>query len=604
RWPDGRIENERPLEFLGLGHFGQVIRDIEKANGYGCNIIQIEFGPASVLVGEDKISTEPIEGFLAVCDRAAKANVAVNLLVSPHYFPDWAYEKWPHLRDGGGGFLKVDVQASEARQVYEKFLRVTIPRIKDHPALHSICLSNEPVYTEGHKSQVVRQKWHEWLAARYGTVDVLNKRWGADYADFASIPPVSPDEFTPAPIAYDFVRFNCEAFAEFHAWMAGVIRQMAPKLPLHAKIMICPNFQRHGHGPWSVSPELFAQFSDFNGNDAWKNYVGRGPWANQWQDETMGYDFQRSMADRPVFNSENHLIPDRNFEPVPPEHIANVYWQGAIHGQGATTTWVWERTYSYTDDTSGSIMHRPACVEAMGRTGLDLMRLATEVTAFQRMPIEAVLVWSPASIVAGQEYLNQTRLAYEALNFQGIRIGFVTERQLAQAAETGELPAPLGKVKVIVAAGAIRTPETTLAALAEFRERGGKVLCLGECFTHDEYGRKREKTMESVPLPATSREAFDLVGKYLAAVPLQGPARLETQDGKPVWGVEYLAVRHQGRLLVNLANYLNEPQRVRVLVGEKAADGKAVGGTDLLGGQAIGETFDLPPLQPVLLDTR
>ena len=169
--------------------------------------------------------------------------MAVNLLVSPHYFPDWAYEKWPHLRDGGGGFLKVDVQAPEARQVYEKFLRVTIPRIKDHPALHSICLSNEPVYTEGHKSQVVRQKWHEWLAARHGTVDALNKRWGSDYADFASIPPVSPDEFTPSPIAYDFVLFNCEAFAEFHAWMAGVIREMAPKLPLHAKIMICPNFQ-------------------------------------------------------------------------------------------------------------------------------------------------------------------------------------------------------------------------------------------------------------------------------------------------------------------------------------------------------------------------
>jgi hypothetical protein len=310
------------------------------------------------------------------------------------------------------------------------------------------------------------------------------------------------------------------------------------------------------------------------------------------------------MADRPVFNSENHLIPDRCFEPVPPEHIANVYWQGAIHGQSATTTWVWERTYSCTDDTSGSIMHRPACVEAMGRTGLDLMRLAPEVTTFQRMPVEAVLVWSPASIVAGQEYLNQTRLAYEALNFQGIRLGFVTERQLALAAETGELPPPLHKVKAIVAAGAVRTPETTVTALAKFCKRGGRVLCLGECFTHDEYGQRRGKTGESLPMPATSREAFDLVGTFLDDVPLQRPARLETPDGKPVWGVEYLAVRHEGRLLVNLANYLNESQRVRVVVGEEPVGQKPVGGTDLLSGRALGETIELPPLQPVLLDTK
>ena len=485
------MEGDWPVQFVGVGHFNQVRSDIEKLTGYGQNIIQIEFGPRSVVTGPEKISTGAIESFLAILDRAAAAGVAVNLLISPHYFPDWAYEKWPHLRDAGGGFLKVDIHAPEARQVYEKFLRTVIPRLRHHPALHSICLSNEPVFTDAEKSRFVRERWHDWLEQRHGTIAELNRRWNSDHADFASIP-VPSAEFESSPLVYDFVCFNQESFAAFHGWMASIIREMAPDIPLHAKIMICANFARHAHGPWSVSPELFATLSDYNGNDAWKYPRKEGPWASAWQDENMGYDFQRSVADEPVFNSENHLIPDRTFDHVPASHISNVFWQGAVHGQSATTTWVWERTYSAKHNFAGSILHRPQCVEAMGRTGLDLMRLSKEVTMLQKAPIQIALLWSPASLVAGQEYLNMLKQAYEAWNFCGVRVGFVTERQLAACAETGVLPGPLSTARLVVATGVSRTPESTIAALAKYQERGGKVLLIGPCFAEDEYGATRE----------------------------------------------------------------------------------------------------------------
>ena len=339
--------------------------------------------------------------------------------------------------------------------------------------------------------------------------------------------------------------------------------------------------------------------SDFNGNDAWKYPQKHGPWASAWQGENGGYDFQRSMVDKPIFNSENHLIPDRTFDFVPPSHISNVFWQGAVHGQSATTTWVWERSYSYTSDTAGSIMHRPRCVEAMGRTGLDLMRLSKELTALQKAPIQVALVWSPASLVAGQEYLDQLTRAYEALNFCGVRLGFVTERQLAACAETGKLPKTLGSVKLIVAPGVSRTPQTTLSALGKYQERGGKVLLIGPCFTHDEYGTERETTgpfPKPLAPPADSEEAFPILAEQIRTLPIERSVELRRADGSLAFGVEHLAVQHGGRLLVNFCNYLNQPQTLSVLM-----NGKAVSGTDLRTGRILGKTFELQPLEPVLL---
>jgi len=423
--------------FIGHGHFGQVRRDVERFPAYGFNILQIEFGPNSVFPAENEVSDRAVQDFLAVCDRAAQAGVAVNLLISPHYFPGWALEKWPHLRECRGGFLRFCIHAPESRQILERYLRYIIPRIQDHPALHSICLTNEPVSVELTKCRYVPQLWHQWLRREHGDLATLNRRWGTNYQSFDDIPVPEP-RFEAAPLVYDFVRFNQETFAAWHRWLADLIHEMAPHLPVHAKIMMGAHFGRHSHGPWSVDPELFGQLSDINGNDCVKWYARRGDWACHWQTENMAYDFQRSMADKPVFNSENHLIPDRDTDYVPPDYIRNVYWQGAVHGQSATTTWVWERTYSPTSDFAGSIMHRPACVEAMGQTGLDLMRLAPEVTALQRLEPPVALLWSLASVVYDQGHLSVLRQAYEALNFCGVKLGFVTERQLASG--TGSPP--------------------------------------------------------------------------------------------------------------------------------------------------------------------
>ncbi len=123
RWPDGHTETNWPLQFVGVGHFGQVQRDVEKLPGYGMNLIQVEFGPRSVVVGENAIETEVIDKYVTLLDRAARSGVGVILLLSPHYFPEWAVKKWPHLRDAEGGLLPIEATAKHPRRVDYEYER-------------------------------------------------------------------------------------------------------------------------------------------------------------------------------------------------------------------------------------------------------------------------------------------------------------------------------------------------------------------------------------------------------------------------------------------------------------------------------------------------
>ena len=164
-----RRNGGRPVFFTGFGHFGQVVADMEKWPHYGANIIQIEFGPHGVFPAEGQTSDAPMREMLQTLDRAQKAGVAVCLLISPHYFPHWALAKWPHLRKQREGFLQYCLHAPESRELLRRFIATAIAPLKDHPALHSICLSNEPV-NEEEPCEFAKQQWQSWLEKRHGDV--------------------------------------------------------------------------------------------------------------------------------------------------------------------------------------------------------------------------------------------------------------------------------------------------------------------------------------------------------------------------------------------------------------------------------------------------
>ncbi len=593
----GGTPQERPVFFTGYGHFGQVVSDMEKWPDYGVNIIQIELGPSRVFPSEGRTDEAPVRELSRVLDRAQKSGVAVCLLISPHYMPGWALEKWPQLRVHREGFLQYCLHAREGRELLQQFVRAALAPIKDHPALHSICLSNEPV-NEEEPCEPGRQRWRTWLEKRHGTIARLNALCGSNFAAFAAVPLPNPFGPRPAPALWmDYIRFNQEFFADWHRMLADAVHEVAPRLPVHTKAMTW-TLINNGDIKYGVDATLFARFSDINGNDSVNFYdFGDGEFAQGWQLNAMGHDLQRSVLDAPVFNTENHLIEDRDTRYVPAAHVRAALWQAAVHGQSATAIWVWERTFDPKSDFAGSIMHRPACAEAVGIVNYDLNRAALEVTALQQAPAQALVLQSmTASVWDGGGYSDCLRKLYAALSFTGLKLGFVTERQL----ETGFVP----QAQVVFVPGVVHLSGAALAALRQFK---GRVVLVGgdDVLTRDEYGRERRPelaTVDKLPFRHGSTSSRNLHEQVLAKLPawdLHPTLELREAGQQPAWGVEWRSTEMAQGTVVNLCSYRREPVTVVLVRG-----GQPTAAQEVLTGRPVDGPLVLAPLEVRLLKLR
>ncbi|MCX6926292.1 MAG: beta-galactosidase [Verrucomicrobia bacterium] len=589
-------QNGRPVYFTGVGHFGQVRQVSPMLSDYGLKIIEFEMGPANGLPTPDTVDLEAIrQNVVRWLDQAAAHNVAVNLLISPHYFPQWAFEADPAHRQCGQGFLKFCIEAPNTRVMMEKWLDALMPLIAHHPALHSICLSNEPQY-QG-RCAYERARFQEWLRAKWGSIRKANEVYGTDFRRFEDIE--LPQNASPYGLYFDRWRFNQDRFVAFHTMLRERIHRYDPDLPVHAKVM-SHAFEDPGRFEVGIDYERFTQLDRIAGNDCVMAFTGEGPgeYACDWQTMAMNYTLQHSVApDRPIFNSENHLIGDGDTRYIPENYIRTVYWQEAVHGQGATTTWVWERGQS--GDLAENILTRANCVRAFGRVALDLQRLAPEVHALSQAPAQLAILYGYSSLLPSKDYVDEARAAFEGAYFTDAVTDFVSERQI----ESGKL----ARYKLVVVPRASHAPDGVVQALNEYIRNGGTVMTVGLCVTQDEYGRVRQQGLVSsgrgrlvvYPDPLTAHAYRDILDRLLDQAGASRPIQIAGAHGEPVWGVNVRAIEENGRLLVNLLNLSWAPQQVQLVT--KPAVKHAL---NLMDCKQIEFPFTLSPLEPLVLALR
>ncbi|GBG09990.1 hypothetical protein PAT3040_04674 [Paenibacillus agaridevorans] len=500
-----------------------------------------------------------------VLENARDNHIAVNLLLSPHYFPDWVLKKHPETAATHTGFLKFNIDQPLSRQIIEDYLRALIPLVKDYSSLHSITLTNEPVY-QSNRNPYYLPLWQAYLEELYdGSIEELNRIYDTAYASFGEV--LMPSAIAPSPAVYDWVTFNNRLFADWHQWMADIIHDMAPDLPVQAKVMA--NLESSLN--WGVDYEQFSELSDINGNDAY-NLIGDGP--EGFMKELSFYDLQRSFKRAPIFNSEHHFIKDGDDQYMPDQakRVRAVLWQGAVHGRSASTGWVWERTYDSTSDFEGSLLHRPDVVVDIGRTNHDLNRLAKEVTALQNVVPRTAILYSLASGVYDTHYDETLRRAYQALAYSGQRIGFVTEKQAAAG--------KLTDYELLVVPAAAHVSAATLTAVESFSRAGGKVVLIGgESLTKDEHNQPLDMNLHgqlasrSVILSASAGSGdirtalLPLLGQ-MNALPV---ALTDLSTGQLVWDAGWQIAEHDGRLLLNVVNYSGEAKQIQTVYNGQAA---------------------------------
>ena len=582
--------------FIGYGHFEQVIRDLDYLPEVAANLIQIEIGPRHVFpeAGFQNPSDEVYRNRLETAFRSARKNdVKIALLLSPHYHPEWWLKAHPELAQANGMY-QYDVNTPESREMVERFLDWILPKLRDgncRDVLHSIVLANEPVWRGAKWSDArTRGEFADWLRQEFGTAAAFNAVSGKRFADFDAVLAATPAD--PA-VNYAFQRFRRESFAAFHRMIADKVKTYLPGMPVSVKIMMADLLTPAGVDD-AVDPELFADFSDYNGNDNYMMY-GEGQFVSNWIQTQLGHDLQYSLKPVRILNSENHMIRDGEMRFIPPEHIYTAIFEQLLQGAGGIVSWVWARNdyavHQRNDAVDGCIFHRPAAIAAHGRAALDGVRLAGAIAQFVEAPPEIALVYSPSSHIQNPgDYTTTLRNTFTALAFTGRKTGFISEKQLAAG--------KFGKLKAIVLTDVTHLDAKAAAALAKFAEQSGKLFLVGAPPAFDSWGNplKLRLAGEQVKNNLALDESTRFWREKLADL-LPLPFMLEAVGETGTTGVFFRAVSvADGEWLVNIVNYNRESRRLR-LSGPGAIE-------DLIGGGEFAPEFTLPPLKPLLLRIR
>jgi hypothetical protein len=587
RLRDGIFYNGgQPYFFDGYGHFGSVIRDLPDFPAIGVSLVQDGSAGPSSMNADGSLSANATNVLLGL-DRAARSGVRVDFLLSPHYYPAWA--EAPDLHNGNIGFLNFNIFHPKAKAAIGKWAEVMAERLKDKPALHSVCLANEPVYNSSGRDPYTRPEFTRYLREKHRDIAVLNALYGTSYARFEDVPvpPGAMPQKTEAQRAYyDWTCFNKQMFAGWHAWLDSTLKHNGLKAPTHTKIMVFQSLDRDKVG-WGVDPELMCQATDIAGCDDYAFFGGA--YAYDWLQNEFFYDLLHSFRGQSVFNSENHVIPD-NSPPshIPMNHARAVLWQGGLHHQGSTTIWVWEQAAD--PSLAGSIYFRPANIYGAGRAMLDLNRLGAEVAAINTARPRVVLLYSQPSIFWESKYQPTIYSLYTALNFLGQNITFISERQLAQG--------KAAKVDWLLVPNASHVLATTPAALARFVRSGGKILLAGkDSLRWDEYHRPLPQAdwhCQSIELKGSDEASAAVLRQALNS--LDFADLRDTATLKPAWGVEFRVVRHGNTTLVPLINFNKETKTLQLSAWAKH---RAV---DLLTGQPVDlNVIRAEPMLPRLL---
>jgi beta-galactosidase GanA len=382
----------------------------------------------------------------------------------------------------------------------------------------------------------------------------------------------------------------------WHQWMADLVHDEAPDVPVHSKFINRTLTNRRGMVQNGIDPAQFT-FTEINGNDTY-NTPAEG--VTGFMEYNAAYDLQRSLSEAPVFNSENHPIPneDTNYEPWLADHVGLAHWQGMVHGQGASTMWVWRRTYDQEANAGavGSILNRPDAVAAIGTTTLDANRLGEELVALQDVEPDVAILYSVANVVYSEDYLRSIFRPYAALQFGGQPVGFVDENSVEASGDA------FADYAAIVLPGVTHLPRATLRGLVSYVQNGGSVVVLGDVPERD----TRDQSLPSGPQETLATNAATLgieadhgaIRSAVADAGVSAPISVGDADtGDPIKGVEYHSVTHDGRRLVNIANYTRDAATVTI-----TADGTAVSpDRELIAAEPVaGTTLEVPALNAKL----
>lgn len=570
---------------------------------------------------DDKIYWEAtdqyLSEFLSWLDSLEENNQALSFLISPHYLTDGMKDYYPELKTGNAHtFPGYNVNSDVARQYIEEYLRVLMPYIKDRKTVQSICLANEPYMASSSMPEFYQPKWEEYLKNKYGTIDRLNEAWMENYDSFEGIS--MPDTQSYDMRFYDYIKFNDIQFTEWFKFMKDIIREYTD-VPVHAKLM--NTMGEHDHQGvdrrwkmhFGMNPEAFAEFCEISGNDVilYPNWVKAGEQGEL--EKSFCYDYQTSLRNSPVANTEDHIINDMDMtfdDDFYADFVETDLWQGAFHGRTISNVWTWDRANGNSSSIfNGLFLDRPDAVKAVTDVAMDLNRYSYEVSAVRNEKRDVAILYSISSRVYQQEYMNAVYKTYEACSYNGKHSIIINEEQIDK----------LSDCDLLIIPHATHCTAAAVEKIKEFIENGGKVLILGSDsleFTEETQTKNDESVRNYIFANSTVEECVadgnflaepsdselcDIVENFLKDSKKQYVRLIDTDTGDTTENVEWMYGTYNGKIYVNINNYnIDKPLTVNLEIGGKPVENAK----ELRSQTETGSDIKLEPYSPILLEVE
>jgi beta-galactosidase len=234
-----------------------------------------------------------------ILDRLHAGGIRIDLATATASPPPWLALAHPDIlpvtadgvRLGIGSRQHYSPSSSTYRRYADRLVRAIAERYGAHPGLEAWHVNNELACHVAHDySDESAAAFRQWLIARYGTVEELNRAWGTAfwaqaYSSFDEVmPPRAMPTFPNPTQVLDFDRFSSDAWLDVYRAEAAILRQVAPGIPITTNFM---GFFKHADY-WAFAREV-----DFVSDD---HYVDPAdPAAPAFA--AMTRDLMRSLAD-------------------------------------------------------------------------------------------------------------------------------------------------------------------------------------------------------------------------------------------------------------------------------------------------------------------
>ncbi|GAL81955.1 hypothetical protein JCM19274_135 [Algibacter lectus] len=436
--------------------------------------------------------------------------------------PKWSEEKYgPNFSMREDTYTAYDIDNPGAREIQHMLLSNVVPEMagKKYTKL-GYMLCNEPhffTYTDAKKdklpwasggvSQFTIEKFKVWLSNKHNNIEALNRLWNTNFNSFKDVTLKIPIDISlkGTPIWYDWASFNMDRVTDWYAFLKSEVTKYDPEAKVHLKIM--PNLWTENKRVHGIDLEALTDLSGIIGNDSgadhtytWgKPHEWQKHYAFEWRELCMGFDFMKSVSPNKInFNSELHYLStvrSRNLH-LDPKFARASFWLAHSYGMTASQIWYWPReadgsiSKKALNDKgyAGSNNQQPRVTNEVATTIIDLNSYSEEIMAMQRQRKPLRIFYSKTSAINKNEHMDDLFELYEALNFEGTPLGFVTQNIIKKQDNDNWDVVLVHKTPMVT--------KDELTAVQNYLDNGGMVIIDEISFKNDEYGNSLNELNE------------------------------------------------------------------------------------------------------------